>query len=206
MFQPAKYRKKDPQYIFDFISSHPFATFVIQGKQLLATHIPVLAKGNPEDFLLYGHIANHNEQHQYLKDGLEVLVIFHGAHDYISSSWYREKNISTWDYSAVHVNASIKIQSPEELRSSLDELVYTFEKGEKQPLFYRNLPQDMVEEHLPLITGFWLKPSKIQGVAKLHQGFPEEDIRSVVEHLEQRQNVNSTELSKDIKKEHDKDH
>ena len=62
MFQPDKYKKRKPSYIFDFIKEHPFATFVIQGKELLATHIPVLIKGTPADFSLYGHIAQANEQ------------------------------------------------------------------------------------------------------------------------------------------------
>lgn len=68
-------------------------------------------------------MANHNEQQQYLKEGADALIIFQGPHAYVSASWYREKDISTWDYSAVHVNAKIRIQSREELELSLKELV-----------------------------------------------------------------------------------
>ncbi|HET8753147.1 MAG TPA: FMN-binding negative transcriptional regulator, partial [Salinimicrobium sp.] len=87
MYQPKKYKKEDPQYIFDFIKNHPFASFVLNGKHLLATHIPVLAEGNPENFTLFSHIANHNEQFPHLKDGAEGLIIFQGADAYVSSSW-----------------------------------------------------------------------------------------------------------------------
>nr|WP_251805151.1 MULTISPECIES: FMN-binding negative transcriptional regulator [Antarcticibacterium] len=73
MYQPKKYLKKDKQYIYDFIKRNPFATFVLQGDRLLATHIPVLIKGPLEDFTLYAHIANHNEQFSFLKDGIEAL-------------------------------------------------------------------------------------------------------------------------------------
>lgn len=206
MFQPKKYRKKDPEYIFNYIKAHPFATFVIQGQELLATHIPVLIHGTPDDFTLYGHIAQANEQYEYLKDDLEALLIFQGPHAYVSSSWYREINISTWDYSAVHVNVKLKIQSEEELEGSLDNLVGHFEKEQENPIFYKDLPEKMLQEHLPLIIGFWMKPIKMQGIAKLHQGFKKDDIHSVTEHLENRGDALSSELSKDIKKEHGTDH
>ena len=96
------------------------------GQEILATHIPVLIKGTPGDFTLYGHIAQANEQYEFLKDGLEALVIFQGPHAYVSSSWYKEKNISTWDYSAVHVNVKLKLQSREELAGILERLRLTF--------------------------------------------------------------------------------
>lgn len=202
MFKPEKYVKEDPEYIFDFIQAHPFATFVIKGRELLATHIPVLIKGNAENFTLYGHIAEANEQYQYLRDDLEGLLIFHGAQGYVSSSWYREVNISTWDYSAVHVNVKLKLQSREELVDSLKNLVHHFEKNQDDPLLYEKLPQEMIEDHLPLITGFWCEPVKIQAIAKLHQGFEKDDIHSVTRHLDRRGDASSSALSKEIKKEH----
>jgi transcriptional regulator len=202
MFQASKYQKKDPRYIFDFIQAHPFATFVLKGKNLLATHIPVLLKGDAEKFTLYGHIARANEQYVYLEDGLEALLIFHGAQAYVSSSWYKDKDISTWDYSAVHINVKLKIQTQEELVQSLKNLVRRFEKEEKNPVFYEDLPQEMIQDHLPLITGFWCEPVKIQAIAKLHQGFDKDDIHSVTSHLENRQDSLSLELSKNIKVEH----
>ncbi len=200
MYQPKKYKKSDSQYLFDFIKSHPFATLVIKGERLLATHIPVLAEGNAENFKLYAHIANFNEMLPFLKNDVEVLLIFQGAHGYISSSWYQEKDISTWDYSAVHVNAKIKLQTSEELEKSLDQLVHRFEKGQEKPLYYNDLPRKMLIDHLPLITGFWCEPFKIEGVAKLHQSYKKEDITSTVEQLE-KENGMSKELAKNIKEE-----
>ena len=116
MYQKRKYVKTDPEYAFEFIASHPFATFVLQGERLLATHIPVLAEGDARQFRLFSHISKeYNEQIHYLEDGREALLIFHGPQAYVSSSWYKRKNISTWDYSAVHVNVHLKIQTGEEL-------------------------------------------------------------------------------------------
>jgi transcriptional regulator len=150
---------------------------------------------------LYSHIANHNEQLRFLKDRAEALLIFQGAHGYISSSWYREKDISTWDYSAVHVNVRLKIQTTEELENSLQKLVRHFETPQKDPLFYNDIPEQMLKEHLPLITGFRCEPFKIEAVAKLHQGAHKEDIISVIKNLEAQKDPLASELSKNIKTE-----
>ncbi|WBL22825.1 FMN-binding negative transcriptional regulator [Zunongwangia sp. HRR-M8] len=200
MYPPKKYQKEHPEFIFDFIKNNLFATMVSNAQNLIATHIPVLTEGTAEDFRLYAHIANHNEQLKSLKNDTEVLFIFQGANAYVSSSWYAEKDISTWDYSAVHINAKIKIQTSEELENSLEKLVNTFENRQKTPLFYKDIPKQMLQDHLPLITGFWAAPFKIQGIAKLHQSYSEEDIISSVEHLE-KGTLSDKQLAKDLKKE-----
>ncbi len=201
MYQPKKYLKKDKEHIFRFINEHPFATMVLKGESLLATHIPVLTEGTSQDFRLFAHIANHNEQFQYLKDGAEVLLIFQGAHAYVSSSWYREKDISTWDYSAVHVNARLKLQSNQELSDCLDRLVHRFEKNQTNPLYYQDLPHKMVEEHLAQITGFWCEPFRIQAISKLHQNFEQEDLQRITTELDRQETSSAAALSCDIRKE-----
>ncbi|MFD1094890.1 FMN-binding negative transcriptional regulator [Salegentibacter chungangensis] len=202
MYQPKRYRKNDPGYIFEFIKKYPFAAFVIQGTQLLATHIPVLAEGDADNFRLYSHIANHNEQLQHLKNDTEALLIFQGPQAYVSSSWYKEKDISTWDYSAVHINVKLKLQTEDELRSSLKKLVSRFEKLQEKPLYYEEIPRKILEAHLPEITGFWGEPVKIQAIAKHHQGYREEDVRAVCRHLEKQNDPLAAGLSENIKNEH----
>lgn len=201
MYRPEKYRKDDKEFVLSFIKKNPFATFIINGDRLLATHIPVLVEGDSDHWSLYSHIANHNEQKKFLKDGVEALVIFHGPHSYISSSWYKEKDISTWDYTAVHVSAKLRIQSSAELENSLEKLVGHFEKEQETPLYYKDIPKPMLEEHLPLITGFWLEPLKVEGIGKLHQSYPEHDIKKVVEKLASSGDCMKSELGKAIKKE-----
>ncbi len=198
MYQPKKYKKQDSEYIFSFIQQHPFATFVMQNEELQATHIPVLVEGKPKDFRLYSHIANHNEMFSALRNGAKALLIFQGEDAYVSSSWYAEKDISTWDYSAVHVSVEIQLQTKEELENSLEKLVYRFEKDQQQPLFYKDIPKQIIAEHLPLITGFWAKPIQVKAIAKHHQGSQEKDVKSVINHLTRNGNPS---LAEKIKKE-----
>lgn len=202
MYRPRKYIKDDKEFILSFIKENPFATVVMNGERLLATHLPVLIKGDEKEWILYTHLANHNEQAELIKDGAEALIIFHGPHSYVSSSWYREKDISTWDYSAVHVNAKVRVQTREELKISLEKLVKHFEKDQQEPLYYKEIPKKMVDEHLPLITGFWLEPFQVEGVAKLHQEHPEQDVKTVTDKLENSGDCIKQKLAHDIKKEH----
>jgi len=205
MYQKRSYVKIDASMIFDFIHQHPFATFVLKGDRLLGTHIPVLAQGQPDQFRLFGHISDHfNEQKKYLKDGVEALLIFHGPEAYVSSSWYQKKNISTWDYAAVHVNAKITVQTGDELESSLKKLVHRFEKKQEKPLFYDEIPKKMIDDQFPHITGFWAEPFHIEAVAKLHQGYPDEDVESTIKHLEEQDDPEAQSLAKLMRKEHKK--
>ena len=131
MYQPAPYKKTDKTQLLNFVQQHPFATVVVQGEHLLATHVPLLTEGTADDFRLFGHIANHNAMRPQLADGVEMLLIFQGAHAYVSSSWYEQPAISTWNYSAVHINTRIKLQTDAELQQSLAKLVATFEQHQK---------------------------------------------------------------------------
>ena len=202
MYRPQKYVKDDKKFVFSFVNENPFATVVMNGTRLMATHLPVLTQGDENNWTLYTHLANHNEQAKLIRDGAEALVIFHGPHSYISSSWYKEKDISTWDYTAVHVNAKIRLQSREELEASLEKLVRYFEKDQQDPLYYKEIPEKMLDDHLPLITGFWLEPFKVEGLAKLHQSYPEHDVKAVSEKLENSGDSIKQKLAQDIKKEH----
>ncbi len=204
MYRPPKYQKDDKQFIFSFIQENPFASFVLNGKRLLATHIPVLVEGDAENFRLYSHIAQHNEMADFLKEDAEALLIFHGPHAYISSSWYKEKDISTWDYTAVHINVKIRLQSREELETSLNKLVERFEKEQSDPLYYDDIPEEMLRTHLPQITGFWLDSFKIEGIAKLHQKYSDENIHNVVTQLEKSEDYMDREVGRAIKKENHK--
>ncbi len=204
MYRQKKYLKTDRQYIFEFIQNHPFAILIIHGNELLATHIPILMQGTAEDFRLFGHIAYNNQQYSHLKNGTEALLIFQGPQAYVSSSWYQKKEVSTWDYSAVHINVELLVQSKDELEESLTKLVSRFEKKQKKPLFYHDIPTEILKENLPQITGFWCNPTKIQAIAKFHQGFEKEDIDSVTRHLSEQDNQLAKEVSQNIKKENGK--
>jgi len=203
MYQPERYAKNDLDFAEKLIRNNPFGEFILQGERLLATHIPILIDDDSDQLRLFAHIANHNPQKEYLTTGREALLIFHGLHDYVSSSWYHEKDISTWDYSAVHVNCKIIVQEKEELDESLKSLVHHFEKNREKPMEFDQIPASIINDNLPGITGFWCEPTHIEGIGKWHQGFNRKDIISIVEHLGMTNCPFHNELIRDIKQEHD---
>lgn len=202
MYQSDRYKNNHPEFIYDFIKAHPFAALVLQGEELLATHVPVLVKGSADSFKLFAHIANHNPMREFLSDQNDMLLIFSGADSYISSSWYAETDIPTWDYTAVHVNAKVKLQTREELQLSLEILIERFERGSKNPVSSRDIPKDMWDENFNEITGFWLEPFKMVGIEKLHQGFSEKDIINITENLNSRPGCPMDELAFLMKEKH----
>ncbi len=184
MYQPEKYKNDSPDFIYTFIQRYPFATIIMQGKHLLATHVPVLIKGSANDFILFGHIANHNPLKKYLLDNQEMLLVFKGPDGYVSPRWYTEPEIPTWDYTAVHINARIQLQTAAELQTSLTQLIEHSERDKNDPFNYREIPTSIWKENFKEITGFWLHPFKVAGIEKLHQGFHKKDLHNIANNLE----------------------
>ena len=62
-----------------------------------------------DDYYITGHMAYGNPQWKTFEIDENVLVIFQGPHAYISSSWYKDENVPTWNYQAVHVYGTASI-------------------------------------------------------------------------------------------------
>lgn len=117
--------------VLDFIQKNSFATLYthVEGRPW-ATHLPVFLEGKPEGkFVLHGHLAKANSQWKHLTQSEEVMVVFHGPHAYISSSWYTHENVPTWNYLAVHVYGKVRLIEGEELMHHLKSLVDQYETG-----------------------------------------------------------------------------
>lgn len=203
MYQPIQYKNDTPNFIFHFIQNYPFATIVLHGSHLLATHVPVLVEGTIDNYKLYAHIANHNPMSGFLEDDIEMLLIFKGPDAYISSSWYSQPEVPTWDYSAVHINAKIKLQTDAELQSSLKNLIDRFESTLKNPLKHTEIPRNIWDDNFKGITGFWVEPFKAVGIEKLHQGFPKDDIKNIAKNLKAGSGCPMGELANLLNKKHD---
>ena len=125
MYIPERNKKEDIEEIKDFLSKNAFGILINQvAGRPWATHIPLEleADGDGNDILV-GHIAKANPQWKGFTEDEEVLCIFNGPHAYISSSWYKEEEVPTWNYVAVHVYGKLKILTEEEVMASLHRLV-----------------------------------------------------------------------------------
>ena len=182
----------DENEIYDFILNNSFAILVSNNEDKLnATHIPlILKKDEGEKGFLYGHVAKANYQMNYISE--DVLVIFPGAHKYISSSWYEsDQTVPTWSYLSVHVNG--KIQILEDRESKINILKESVEFFEEKDSSYKieDLKENYFEGLLKGIIAFKIEIREIEGKKKISQNHPEERQKLVIEQLEKNSDTDS---------------
>jgi transcriptional regulator len=187
MFIPKIFKVEDSKEILDFIHKNSFATLISVNAEGLpiATHIPIELEMSAENTpILRGHISKANPQAQLFGEGMTALAMFTGAHSYVSSSWYEQENVSTWNYSAVHVYGRIRVLTEIELRDSVEKLTAKYEASVEKPLLVSQMSDDYVKRELRGIVGFELMMDDVQAKAKLSQNRKDADYQHIVEQLE----------------------
>lgn len=200
MYIPSKYKNEDLSEVKDFIRSNSFAILINQlnGKPW-ATHTPLeLDKDGDGNDILIGHIARANPQWKAFEANPEVLCIFNGPHSYVSSSWYKEEEVPTWNYIAVHIYGSLTIMTESEVLTWLGGLVDHYEKDEKTPLSLKDLSPATLRQ-VKGVVGFRIKIKQIQAAYKLSQG-REEDHARIIKELQNKKDAGSQQVSHLMKK------
>ena len=188
--------------IFDFIRKNSFAVLVSSNNNVpTATHIPIElafdAQNNP---ILRGHVARANPHWQLWQQPSPALVIFTGAHSYISSSWYEKQNVSTWNYLAVHVSGEIRIVDDETLYESLKDLTNKYEKHQDTPLYFEQLGETEIRKQMRGIVGFEITVTNIEAKAKLSQNRNDKDYKHIVEKLNKTDDFQAHEIADEMEK------
>ncbi len=166
------------------------------GEKPIATHIPVEVVESDDGWTIYGHISRANAQKKTLGDK-EALLIFQGAHTYISPRWYAEVDVPTWDYMIVHVYGKVREIQGDELYSVLSRLVRNHESNSSYRL--EGLPQELVQKDLNGIVGFAVDVTRIDAGYKLSQKKTEEERKNIANELENRGDKDSIEIADAIR-------
>ena len=199
MYTPSHYRNENLDEVREFLKHNSFGILINQTNgRPWATHIPLELDTNAggEDVLV-GHISKANPQWKSFVDNEEVLTIFNGPHSYVSSSWYKEEEVPTWNYIAVHVYGKIQILNDEAVLDSLHKLVDKYEKASTNPISIHNLSHKTMKQ-IKGIVGFQIIISDIQATYKLSQTRPE-DHPKIIEELQKTNNPGSLEIANMIK-------
>ena len=140
----------------------------------VATHLPLVVKDEGEHGLIEGHFATANPHWQALA-GRETLVVFSGAHSYVSPTLYTEPlSVPTWNYIAIHAYGTVALveDSPGK-EALLADLIAFNEPGYLNR--WQSLPEGFKRTMLAGITGFRIPIARIEGKFKLSQNrAPEE--------------------------------
>jgi transcriptional regulator len=190
MHIPKLYREEDRTKIIEFLKGNGFPALVSHdGEKLVATHLPTEVLEHEDGALsIMGHMSRANPQWKSFGDQ-EVLLIFQGAHTYISPRWYNHVNVPTWNYMMAHVYGRVRMVEEEELYSLLSRLVTLHERGTGYTM--EGLPGDFVKKEIKGTAGFEVTVTRLDAGYKLSQNRDDESYASILRELEARGDENS---------------
>lgn len=201
MYTPDLYKNEDKEAIRSFLKENSFGILINQtdGK-LCATHIPIELEMNTDGKeILEGHISKLNPQAKGFVENDHVLVVFSGAHSYISSSWYDHENVPTWNYIAVHIYGRIKIVDEVAAIEHLKKLVNKYEATSENPVRVENLSDKTMSQATGIIA-FEIKIEEIQATKKMSQNRDDHNYKNIITELEKIENPQAIAVAKEMLK------
>jgi len=174
MYIPKHFQITDTAWCHALMRAQSFAAMITADDAGVpfATHLPILvdpARGPLGT--LRGHVARANPHWRYLSAGRPTLVIFAGAHVYVSPSWYAtHPSVPTWNYVAVHATGTgALVEDPEPVKTLLADLVRTYESSGPTAWSLEGLPADYLAGMQRGIVAFEIPIERLEGKAKLSQ-------------------------------------
>ena len=195
MYIPKLYREEDREKILEFLTQNNFPALVTHdGEKPIATHLPVeVIEAEDGALTIFGHISRANLQWKSFGEQ-EALLIFQGAHTYISPRWYDHVNVPTWNYMIAHLYGKVRLVEGEALYSLMSRLV---QKHEVQTLYsLEGLPEDFVKKEMKGIVGFAVDVMRVDASYKLSQNRNEKDHENIIRELEGRGDEHSIGVAK----------
>lgn len=187
MYNLPYYRESKPEIIKEFIRLNPFA-FVSgsdEEHKPVATQVPVFVEEENGKQVLRGHIMKNTDHHLAFLNNEHVLVVFTGAHTYVSGTWYSNPYTpSTWNFMSVQVKGRIRFLDDTCLLEVLRMTSMYFEgNNEDSPTILDNLPEDYVKRMTKAIVAFEIEIQDMDAVFKLSQDRDEESYVNIINNL-----------------------
>ncbi len=185
MYDIPYFKAGHPDEVIAFMRAHPFA-FICgadENGKPAATQIPFLFEQREDKLFLQGHFMKKQDHTNAFLKNPNALVIFSGAHTYVSASWYENKQIaSTWNYQAVHAAGLIRFQDVSFLFQLLTRLTETYEKP-GSPSLVQHMDPAYVEKMMQAIVAFEMEVLSIRNVFKLSQNRDKQSQENIISQL-----------------------
>ena len=184
MYIPRSFRIGDHDTMYDFVTQHSFAvmTSVVDGA-LYASHL--IFQLDREGNRLLFHMARANPHWRAFDGKTEALVVFAGAHAYISPAWYTKRRaVPTWNYQAVHIAGYPRlVEDRDVVREQMDALV---EENEQVSRTGWSLDEagDLADGLMDGIMALEMEIVRMEGQYKLSQNKPAAEREGVIAGLE----------------------
>jgi transcriptional regulator len=188
----------DEQTVRRIIAEHPWALLISQRDGApVASHYPVLLDDST-DLALVTHVGRPDERlHDF--DGGEVLVVFQGAHGYVSPSWYEPGTspAPTWNFSAVHCWGVPEVLDDDENLAVLTRLTAHFEQHVDEPMWLDPVAAAPLARGT---VGLRIAVDRFSCKVKMSQDKPPASVQNVIDHLRAPGPYQQTELADDMEK------
>ncbi len=200
MYKSAIFEEKDIDKVLAFMQAHPFVTLIgYDGAYPIATQVPVQVYQDADGLRIVGHIMRKTDHHLAYAQHSNVMILFTGAHAYISASVYEKPAVaSTWNYSSVQAKGKIKLLGKAETRLAIQALTDQYE-GSASPAAFHRMDEAYIEQHLKAIVGFEVLVESLQQVFKLSQNHSAVNRENIVIALEQRDDADSKAVAAQMK-------
>jgi len=186
MYNLPHYKEPDEKVIIEFVKQHPFAMLigVDDDSKPVATQVPVFIDERNGHLFLTGHIQRKTDHQIAFEQNPNVLVVFTGAHTYVSASWYENKQqASTWNYMSVHVKGILRFLSTQELYEVLKRTTHHFENDPHSPSLVEKLNDEYVQSNMKAIVAFEVEVKELNHVFKLSQNRDKKSYDNIVKEL-----------------------
>ncbi|QNA46142.1 FMN-binding negative transcriptional regulator [Lacibacter sediminis] len=186
MYNLSHFKEPDEQVVVEFMKQHPFAMLIgnADGRSV-ATQVPLMIEEREGKLYLLGHVTRKQDHHLVFEKNAEALVIFTGAHAYVSATWYENpQNVSTWNYSSVHARGQLRFLDEQGLADALRKLSLHYEHNNvHSATTFDNLPEDYTARLMKAIVGFEIEVTSLEHVFKLSQNRDEKSYHHIIDHL-----------------------
>jgi transcriptional regulator len=192
MYTPPPFVETQTSELTTLLRANPLGILVTHaGGGLDANHVPFLIdEERGIAGTLVAHVARANPVWQQVAEGDDVLVIFRGAHGYVSPNWYPSKQVThrhvpTWNYEVVHAHGRIRVIDDEKyVRGVVARLTREHEARLPEPWKMTDAPADYLAEELAHIVGIEVEITRLEGKRKLSQNRTAEDFEGAVRGVE----------------------
>jgi transcriptional regulator len=184
MYVPEHYEESRPERLHALIAQHPLGVLVTSGSGGLdANHLPFELETREGSLgVLHSHVARANPVWRELASGDEVLVVFRGAHAYISPNWYPSKHehhrqVPTWNYMVAHAHGRVTVHDDERyVRGVVARLTKRHEATLSNPWRMSDSSEAFIKEMLASIVGLEVEITRLIGKFKISQNKERRDV------------------------------
>ena len=179
MYLPAHFAETRLQVLHGFVRAHPFGLLISHdgSGRPDADGVPFVLDPDPAGGpgILRAHVARANPVWQAAHSAGESLVVFQGAHGYVSPAWYPSKAehgkvVPTWNYITVHGRGAVRgIEDAAWLHAFVTRLTDRHEGGRSAPWAVGDAPADYVDAMLRAIVGVEIVLTSLTGKWKVSQ-------------------------------------